>query len=71
MPWHGCPEHGNVPNANRIYWPPKLERNAARDAEINLALRAAGWTVVRVWEHERLPDATARVESHVSACAQQ
>src|SRR6266542_4368518 len=24
--WHACPDHGNVPRANTLYWAPKLER---------------------------------------------
>lgn len=51
--WHCCPVHGNVPRANTEYWVPKLARNAARDRDVNAALVAAGWTVVRGWEHEQ------------------
>jgi DNA mismatch endonuclease (patch repair protein) len=50
--WHGCPLHGTRPAANVAYWQPKLDRNVARDKEVDDALAAAGWTVVRVWEHE-------------------
>jgi DNA mismatch endonuclease (patch repair protein) len=50
--WHGCPEHGTIPAANRQFWTEKLNANRARDAETDERLRAEGWTVVRVWEHE-------------------
>lgn len=50
--WHGCPEHRTLPKSNRDWWAQKLERNRLRDQETNALLRAAGWTVVRVWEHE-------------------
>lgn len=50
--WHCCPQHGRIPGANRGYWEPKLARNVARDREANEALHAAGWTVLRVWEHD-------------------
>ncbi|MGH2902725.1 MAG: DUF559 domain-containing protein [Solirubrobacteraceae bacterium] len=30
----------------------KLEANVKRDREADLVLRSAGWTVVRIWEHE-------------------
>lgn len=56
--WHGCPAHGTVPRSNSRYWLPKLERNAARDVQVTVGLAAAGWSVVRVWEHED-PDAAA------------
>lgn len=50
--WHCCPLHGRVPASNPSYWQPKLEANAARDRRLDAALAAAGWQVVRVWEHE-------------------
>jgi DNA mismatch endonuclease (patch repair protein) len=50
--WHRCPKHGQLPRANRDYWKPKLERNVQRDKEVTKALRAEGWRVIRVWEHE-------------------
>ncbi|MER6302746.1 very short patch repair endonuclease [Kitasatospora sp. NPDC001539] len=59
--WHCCPEHGRQPGVNAGYWGPKLERNVARDRAADDALRAAGWTVVRVWEHE----APARAADHI------
>ena len=57
--WHCCPRHGSMPRTNAAYWIPKLERNVERDIETNKILRAAGWKVVRVWEHQD-PDAAAR-----------
>lgn len=50
--WHCCPEHGNVPKANRPYWQPKLARNVARDRAVDSVLSTAGWRVLRSWEHE-------------------
>jgi len=50
--WHGCPEHQVVPKSNREYWAPKLRRNVERDRAADDALTAAGWTVLRMWEHE-------------------
>ena len=49
--WHCCPEHSQVPRANETYWRPKLARNVARDREVDDALRVAGWSVLRFWEH--------------------
>jgi DNA mismatch endonuclease (patch repair protein) len=50
--WHGCPDHFVLPRTNAAYWTAKIERNRARDAETDALLADAGWTVVRVWEHE-------------------
>jgi DNA mismatch endonuclease (patch repair protein) len=50
--WHGCPEHGTWPKENRQWWREKIEANVARDRDTDTRLRASGWTVVRVWEHE-------------------
>jgi DNA mismatch endonuclease (patch repair protein) len=63
--WHGCPEHGNVPSANDWYWPTKIQTNKARDRDTNATLRALGWRVVRVWEHEDPDKAARRVFSAV------
>jgi len=52
--WHRCPIHGVSPRANSEYWRAKLDRNVARDLRNDSALSAAGWEVVRVWEHEDL-----------------
>jgi DNA mismatch endonuclease, patch repair protein len=59
--WHGCPDHCRMPNTNRDYWTPKIDRNRARDQNTDDVLRSAGWTVVRVWEHEDASVAAARV----------
>jgi DNA mismatch endonuclease, patch repair protein len=50
--WHGCPLHYTVPERNAAFWGQKLSRNLARDITVNEQLNNAGWTVVRVWEHE-------------------
>ena len=59
--WHRCPEHGSKPAVNVGYWDPKLRRNVERDRAADTALAAAGWAVVRVWEHEPLEAAVAAV----------
>ena len=50
--WHSCPDHFHVPKANRAWWEVKLASIRERDARTDAELRAAGWTPVRVWEHE-------------------
>ena len=56
--WHCCPQHGSIPATNADYWIPKLKRNVERDSETNALLKAAGWRVIRIWEHQS-PDAAA------------
>jgi DNA mismatch endonuclease (patch repair protein) len=65
--WHVCPEHGRYPATNDWYWTPKLRRNMERDRTANSALQAAGWHVIRIWEHEDLDRAVAAVEGAVHA----
>ena len=50
--WHGCPEHGTWPKQNADWWRKKIEANKRRDRDTDARLTAAGWTVIRVWEHE-------------------
>lgn len=63
--WHGCPHHQVVPKSNPDYWIPKLRRNVERDRDADAALGAAGWLVVRIWEHEDVVDAAEMVERAV------
>jgi DNA mismatch endonuclease (patch repair protein) len=37
---------------NREYWIPKIERNMARDKQVNEHLQAQGWTVLRFWSND-------------------
>ena len=50
--WHGCPEHATSPQNNGAWWAEKLRKNVERDRETDARLAAAGWLVVRIWEHE-------------------
>ena len=59
--WHACPEHGSWPQANSVWWREKLTKNSARDTDTDECLEAAGWTVVRVWEHSSLNEAVEQV----------
>ena len=65
--WHGCPEHATWPKNNESFWRKKIETNMARDRRIDEELQAAGWLVVRVWEHEDPEGAARRVEEIVRA----
>lgn len=59
--WHGCPEHATSPKANADWWRQKLDRNISRDRETTAHLLAAGWTVLRFWEHEAPVEVADRV----------
>lgn len=63
--WHSCPQHETLPKANQQWWREKLEGNVARDRAADLELRAAGWAVLRVWEHEPVNNAADRIEQLV------
>lgn len=63
--WHGCPLHGTQPKRNGLWWSEKLAANRSRDRDTDRRLRAAGWTVLRVWEHEAPSRASRRIERRV------
>ncbi|MGC4994174.1 very short patch repair endonuclease [Nocardia salmonicida] len=50
--WHGCPEHYRPARINAEFWSAKIAANQERDMRSTAALRDAGWTVLRFWEHE-------------------
>lgn len=68
--WHGCPEHFHTPKTNTDWWLAKIGTNQARDAKTTEALEAAGWTVVRVWEHEGPVEAADRVQTALARAAE-
>lgn len=59
--WHGCPVHGTRPRSNSEWWQTKLAANRARDRDSDRLLGELGWSVVRIWEHEPVPEASQRV----------
>lgn len=61
--WHGYDwEHRKDDiKTNRDFWVAKIERNMARDAEVNAALEEQGWLVLRFWGKE--------ISKDVSGCA--
>ena len=51
------------------YWIRKITRNRQRDREVDAALAAAGWTVMRFWETDLRRDVAAcadAIELHLS-----
>lgn len=65
---HGCFWHqhpgcrlARLPKSRLDYWLPKLDRNAARDAEAVNALQEMGWRTIVIWECQTV-DRDALVE---------
>lgn len=63
--WRGCHQHATWLKANAAFWRDKIETNQARDRDTDARLAAAGWIVVRVWEHEDPAQAADRIETLV------
>lgn len=59
--WHACPQHATHPQRNSAWWARKLADNVRRDRETTARLESAGWTVIRVWEHEDPEEAAERI----------
>jgi DNA mismatch endonuclease, patch repair protein len=59
--WHSCPVHRTRARANAKWWSAKLADNRRRDSDTNRRLLAAGWRVLRIWEHESPETATERI----------
>lgn len=50
--WHGKDGDGSQVATNTKFWVQKIKRNKERDLEATIALRDAGWTVLRFWDDE-------------------
>lgn len=61
--WHSCPQHATFPKNNAQWWAEKLAGNVTRDRNTDSTLTDAGWTVVRIWEHENPVVAADRVQA--------
>jgi hypothetical protein len=54
-----------LPKANGVWWRAKLGTNRTRDRRNDEALQAAGWTVLRIWEHQPAPEAVEEIRRHL------
>ncbi|GAB3332598.1 DNA mismatch endonuclease Vsr [Micromonospora halotolerans] len=63
--WHGCPQHARNTKSNTKWWADKIDKNRRRDAHTRETLEAAGWRVIRVWEHEEPGEAVERIAAEV------
>ena len=66
--WHGCPACCRMPADHREYWVNKITRNGERDRRTTHQLRRAGWSVLRIWEHELKAPDDLKKRIHI-ACA--
>ena len=59
--WHGY-RYGEKKRLPKKFWRDKIERNMERDRKVTRRLRADGWSVVRLWEHdiEKRPESCIR-----------
>ncbi len=49
--WHGY-QYAKKKKPRKKFWRDKIERNMSRDRAVTRRLRADGWMVVRIWEHD-------------------
>ena len=78
--WHGYDWERRKHDfkSRQDFWIPKIERNIARDREVNARLAAEGWTVLRFFGREIMrnldecvrivAETVARKKSEVTAC---
>ena len=59
--WHACPQHLHTPKHNGDWWREKLQNNARRDDDTDAHLIRLGWIPLRLWEHEAVDAAVAKV----------
>lgn len=70
--WHGYDWENRKHDfkSRQDFWIPKIERNMARDREVNEKLRAEGWTVLRFFGREIKKNIDGCVKAVVDAVNQ-
>jgi DNA mismatch endonuclease, patch repair protein len=63
--WHACPQHFRPTKAHEGFWGVKISESQRRDKDTDRQLADAGWTVIRVWEHEDPVAAAERIAATV------
>lgn len=63
--WHGCPDHYRPARTHSEFWSAKLASTRLRDADTDARLAAAGWEVLRFWEHDDPESAARTIEALV------
>ena len=69
--WHGYDWENRKKEfrTHQDFWVPKIERNMARDIEVNEKLKADGWAVIRFWGEEikhNLQDCIKQIEKAIN-----
>ena len=69
--WHGkdWEIHKKDHKSNKKFWHQKIERNIARDSEVNHELFKSGWKVFRFWGKEieqKLDLCITKIEQHIN-----
>ena len=59
--WHGCPRCFRGTKRNAAWWREKVRRNRLRDQRKARELRALGFRVVQLWEHDSRDRVSLRV----------
>jgi DNA mismatch endonuclease (patch repair protein) len=52
-----------MPKTRIEYWVAKIERNKARDYEVNSHYKKTGWKLFRIWEHKILNETNLEKEA--------
>lgn len=64
--WHRCPKHFSMPKTRVKFWSEKIETNVMRDRVVKGKLRAEGYNVARIWEHQIRRDMRKTVKKIIS-----